>query len=34
MPQRALPDLLRLRAVVEIPATVLVRNNMSSIYNP
>ena len=34
MPQRALPDLQRLRAVVEIPATVLVRNNTSSICNP
>jgi hypothetical protein len=30
MPQQALPDLQRLRAVVEIPTTVLVRNSMSS----
>jgi hypothetical protein len=34
MPQRALPDLQSLHAVVEIPATVLVRNNTSSICNP
>jgi hypothetical protein len=31
MPQRALPDLQCLRTIVEIPATVLIRNNTSSI---